>query len=104
MVNSEDKLWAFIAYLLGILGFVLVLLAKRKNKYAMYHAKQSLVLFIAGAILNVAGIVPIIGWFVIRPIGGIFILVLWIIGLINAVTGVKKPLPLIGKYGKKIKL
>ena len=103
-MKSDSKLWAFLAYLLGIIGFILVLLVKRTDKFAMYHAKQSLVLFIAGVIINVAGMVPIIGWFVILPLGAIFLIVLWIIGMINAITGKEKALPLIGQFGEKIKL
>jgi len=104
MTRDESKVWAFLAYLLGIIGFVLVLLVKKHDKFAMYHAKQSLVLFILGVVINIAGMVPFVGWFVILPIGGIFVLVLWIIGMVNAAMGHKKPLPIIGKYGEKIKL
>ena len=103
--NSEGVLWAFLAYLLSIIGFLLVLLLKKDNKFAMYHAKQSLVLFIASVIINVVGgVIPLLGWFIILPLGGVFLLVLWIIGIINALTGKEKPLPLIGQFAKKLNI
>jgi len=101
--DSEGRLWAFLAYLLSIIGFVLVLLLKKDNKFAMYHAKQSLVLFIFAVIIAVVGsIVPVLGWFIILPVGNVLVLVLAIIGIINALTGKQKPLWLIGKYADKL--
>lgn len=103
--NDESKLFAFLAYLLGIIGFVLVLLARKKDAYATYHAKQSLVLAICWVIVYVVGMaLPFIGWFVIWPLGNLVLIILWVIGMINAFSGKQKPLPLIGQFGEKIKL
>jgi uncharacterized membrane protein len=55
-----------------------------------------------GIIVEIAGtIIPIIGWYLIAPIGGVAIFILWIIGVVTAATNNKKPLPLIGKYAEK---
>lgn len=102
-VSGESKLFAFLAYLLGIVGFVLVLLVKRKDKYAMYHAKQSLMLFVAAVIISIVGIVPILGWFA-YVIGMIWLVIVWVLALLRALSGVEKPVPLIGKYGEELKL
>lgn len=104
MAKSADdgKMWAFLAYLLSIIGFVLVLLLKKDNRFAMYHAKQSLVLFILAVVVSIVGsIVPVIGWFLILPLGNLLVLVLWIVGIINSLSGKEKPLPLIGKFADK---
>ena len=50
--EDDGKLFAFLAVLLSILGFIIALLAKKDNKYVMFYAKQSLVLFIAFIIDN----------------------------------------------------
>jgi uncharacterized membrane protein len=102
--DDEGKLFGFLAYLLGIIGFLIVLLAKKENKFAMYHAKQCLVLFIASIIAYIITMIPVIGWFVLGPILSIIILILWIIGMVNALTGKEKALPIIGKYAEKINL
>ena len=99
--QDDSKLWAFLAYLLGIVGFVLVLLLKKDNKFAMYHAKQSLVLFICWVVVMILTPIPIIGW-IGGPILGVCLFILWIIGIINALTDKMKPLPLIGKFADKI--
>jgi uncharacterized membrane protein len=102
--NSDSKLWAFLAYLLSIIGFVLVYVLKKNDKFAMYHARQSLVLFIAAVIIGIVGsIIPVLGWFIILPVGEVIVCVLAIMGIINALTGQQKPLWLIGKYADKLK-
>lgn len=104
---EEGKIFAFLGVFLTVIGFIIVLLAKKDNKYAMYYAKQGLVLFIAWVIVWVVAIVlafiPILGWFVIILLY-ICILVLWVIGWINALSGKEKPIPIIGKYAEKIKI
>jgi uncharacterized membrane protein len=53
---------------------------------------------VAAAIVSVLGsVIPILGWFIIAPVGGIAVLVLAIMGIINAVNNQQKELPLIGK-------
>ncbi len=77
----------------------------RKNKFAAFHVKQALVLLIASVIVSVAGtIIPIIGWFLILPIGSLVIFIFWLLGLIAALTGKKKELPWIGQYGEKLNI
>ena len=49
--------------------------------------------------MQVVGIlIPIIGWFLILPIGTIAIIVLAIMGLIHASKGETKKLPIIGGF------
>jgi len=101
---EEGKIFAFLAIFLTIIGFLIVVLTKKENKYAMYYAKQGLVLFIAYVIVWVAGLIPFIGWFVIWPIGLLLLFILWIIGIVNAFSGEEKPIPLIGRFADKINI
>lgn len=103
---KDETIWAVIAYLLSIIGVLIVYLTdKKKNPFVMYHTKQSLALFILSAVISAVGsIIPIIGWFAIFPIGQLFVIILWIFGMMNALKGVKKPLPLIGEYAEQLKL
>lgn len=101
---EDGKIFAFLGVFLTLIGFVIVLLAKKDNKYAMYYAKQGLILFIAYVIVAILGMIPIIGWFVILPIGYLIMLILWIIGIVYAFSGEMKPIPLIGKFADKINL
>ena len=95
--NTENlKILAAIGYL-GIL-FLVPYLTNPKSEFAVFHANQGLLLFIAAAIVNIAGMIPIIGWFIILPVGNILVLVLFIIGIVSALQGQMKRLPVIGGY------
>lgn len=101
--QNDDKIWAFLGVLLTIVGFVLVLLLKKDSKYAMYYAKQGLVLFIAAVIASVAGWVPIIGKLA-SGLLWLIVVILWIIGLVYSLSGTEKNVPLIGEFAEKIKV
>jgi uncharacterized membrane protein len=98
---EEGKALAALAYFWIL--FLIPLLAKRDSDFAVFHGKQGLVLFIYSIIISAIGYIPVIGW-VISWVGGIFGFVLFIIGLINALSGKREPLPVIGKYGENIKI
>lgn len=92
---EKNKAMAILAYII----FLLPLLAAKDSKFAMYHANQGLVLFLLALAVNViGGVMPFIGWFVILPFGNLFVIVLVILGIINAAKGEAKPLPLIGGF------
>lgn len=94
---DELKGISAVAYL-GVLFFI-PMVTHPKSEFAMFHANQGLLLLLAGVIVSlVGGIIPIVGWFLIAPLGSIFILVLFIMGLVNALQGKMKRLPLIGKF------
>ena len=102
--GDDSKVFAFLAVFLTIIGFLIAFLAKKNDKYVMFYAKQSLVLFIAMAIVWAASFVllfvPIIGWIALC-VAYVILIVLWVIGWIYALSGKMKPLPLIGKYASK---
>jgi len=90
---DENKLWALIGYL-GILCLI-PLLAKKDSKFAQFHAKQGLILAIGGFFAWV----PFFGWIL-----GIFIFVLWVMGIMNVLSGKMKPLPVVGELAEKINI
>jgi len=55
-------------------------------------------------IIGALSALPFIGWFIVGPIGGIITIILFIMGIINALGGKQQPLPVIGKFGEKIKI
>jgi len=90
---EKNKGMAILAYII----FLIPLLAAKDSKFAMYHANQGLVLFLAAVVINVVGgIIPFIGWFIILPLGNLLVIVLAVLGIINAAKGETKALPLIG--------
>ena len=106
--EDEKKLFAFLAVFLSIIGFVIALLTKKDDKYVMYYAKQSLVLFIAYIILMVASSVLTIITagilFFLAPIIYLLFLVLWIIQIVYSLSGEMKETPIVGQFADKINL
>lgn len=106
--QDDSKTYAIIAVLLSIIGFLIVLLSKKEDKYAMFYARESLVLFIAGVIASIIsailtwisfGFFYYIGWIL-----WVLVIVLWIIQIINAASGQEKSTPIIGEFAKKFNL
>ncbi len=103
---NEGKAFAIISYVLNFfrLPFWLVPLIMRNNEYALYHAKQCMILWLLGMVSGVICIplafIPCVGWvaIVVMLVG---ILVINVLGLINAMNGQAKPLPIIGVYAEK---
>lgn len=92
---EKNKAMGILAYIL----FFIPLIAAKESRFAMYHANQGLILFLAALIVNVVGgIIPIIGWLIIIPIGNLAVLIGAILGIIKAAGGKVAPLPLIGKF------
>lgn len=113
---EKNKVYALLSYL-GFL-FIIPLLAAKDSPYAKFHANQGFVLFITGIALNIANTIvsivlgiltsiPAMGWIFGMLIAfvnlavyiiGVLLFILMIIGIINAVKGEAKELPVIGKF------
>lgn len=90
---EKNKVFGVLAYI-GLL-FLVPLLAAPDSKFAKFHANQGLTLFIVAIAVNVIWIVPILGW-IVGFFGWIAVLVLAIMGIINAANGKMEKLPIIG--------
>jgi uncharacterized membrane protein len=115
-VTTSSKLSAFLAYLLLIIGWVVVFLFRRNDKFAMYHAKQSVVLVIAAIVILLAWAiagwiiswVPFIGFVLAVAFFALVIaielcfLIAWIVGMAYAWRGKVKPLPFVGSYVSRL--
>ncbi len=89
---EDNKMFAVAAYLLGMVGIVIALLAN--TPYTRFHAKNSLKLEIAGILSMVLLIIPFLG-IVAFVICVVIIAVLKIIAIVWAFIGKSKDLPII---------
>lgn len=97
---ESGKVMAILCYIpIAFVGLIvsLVCIAQRNNAFSLYHAKQALTVMIASLILSVLWCVPFL-----NMILGIGILVLLILGLVNAVQGKYAPVPLVGQFADKM--
>lgn len=100
--QKQNTAMAAVAY---ILFFIPLLTGDaKKDEFVKYHVKQGLVLFILGIAINIVDrIIPIYSWFFITYILSLGALVLLIIGIKNALSGKKEPLPLVGQFSELFK-
>ncbi len=91
---------AVIAY---IVFFVPLLTDAKDNPYVKFHVKQGLMVLLTSIAVSVVGsVIPFLGWFLIIPFGSLFVLVIWVMGILNAINGEQKELPVVGKYAEQL--
>ena len=95
---EQNKVMAIVGYIIPLLFFV-PMLAEKKSPFGMFHANQQLALLITAILVQIVGtVIPILGWFIILPLGMIAVVVFAIMGIINSAKGEMKELPLIGGF------
>lgn len=100
ITKQENITMAFLAY---ILFFIPLLTEAKDDDFVKYHVKQGLGLFICEFVVAFVSKIPLLGW-ALSPFLALGILVLFVIGIMNALSGKKEPLPLIGKFSEKFNL
>jgi len=107
--SDNGKTIAIISYI-TLIGWIIALIMHNGNKTRLgaFHLRQMLgfmitgiivqiVFVIIGIILGVIGIIALIKIFgIISLIVWLGFLVLWILGLVSAIKGEEKPMPVIG--------
>ena len=88
---ADNRMLAMLGYL--TVG-VLPMLGARNSAYAMHHTNQALWIFIGSLLCGIVCIVPILGWLV-GAIGGLFLLVCEIIGIVRSLKGSGAYLPFV---------
>jgi len=109
---KEDSTVALLAYITPIffgIGIVIAIIMHNGKKTALgaYHLRQSLGLLLTGLaswipciIISMIPVVNLI-MFLLGPAIGLTLFVFWIMGLIAAINGQMKPLPVVGEYYQK---
>lgn len=95
---SNNKVTAMAAYMLGMLGIIIALLAAPESKYAGFHSRQALKLEIVTTLLAIVSV--ILCWtFIIPILGGLAMAAVFVIRIIcffQVCGGKAKDAPLIG--------
>jgi uncharacterized membrane protein len=106
---DNSKTVALLSYI-TIVGWVIAFVMNSSQKTALgaYHLRQTLFLYIIAICMYIAEVIllfiPFIGWLIaiLLWLAFIGIFVLWIIGLIAAVNGEQKPIPLVGEKAQQL--
>lgn len=105
----DGKTMAIISYI-TIIGWVIsyIQYGNNKSQLAAFHIRQSLFLMLCAFVVCIAQMlfvfIPYLGWIISISLNLFLVgfLVLWIIGLINAINGEQKPLPIIGNKAQDL--
>ncbi|MEM0001032.1 MAG: hypothetical protein QXH02_06305 [Desulfurococcaceae archaeon] len=86
-VGDEEKLWGFIAWLIPLIGGVLVLVLKPGYRYAKHWAYLSISFFILIVAVQVAcmvfALIPFVGW-AFSVLINLGMLVVWVLGIVKS--------------------
>ena len=102
---DNGKTIAIVSYI-TLIGWIIALVMHGSNKTSLgaYHLRQSLGIAILAFVTMFIRIplhfIPGVGW-LLSMLLGIGLLVFWIMGLITAVNGEEKPLPVLGELFQK---
>ena len=99
---NANRIFGVLSYF-GFLVLIPILAAPRSG-FVRFHANQGLILLIVGTVLQIlSGVlktVPVIGFIgsIIGALTTLIIFIWMILGIVHAVNGQSRELPIIGKY------
>lgn len=90
-ISDKEKSNGIIAYI-TIIGLVIAFIQNQelKSEYVNFHVRQMIGLAL---IMIAVSWIPFVGWF-IALVGIVF----WIMGLMGAISGERKPIPIVGEH------
>lgn len=105
---TEDRTVAILTYI-TIIGFIIAIVmhSSKKTPLGAFHLRQGLGLLVTGLVIwlpcVILSMIPFVNLLMVLvwPLVGISLFVLWIMGLIAAVNGQQKLLPVVGEYYQK---
>lgn len=78
---SDNKVYAMLCYLTGVVGVIIALLAGQDSAYAKFHIRQIIKFTVVEALVGI--LMAILCWTILVPIAGaLFLLVLAVIKII----------------------
>lgn len=78
----DNKIFAQVPYILGVVGVIIALLAAKDSKYVIYHVKQSLELIVCNVILTII-LFPMIILSCMKDVGITFLIISVMIGMLE---------------------
>lgn len=96
--DTEDKTVAIVSYI-TILGFIAAIIMHQghKTRLGAFHLRQMLGMVLTAVAGAVLGAVPVLGW-IAWPLVVIGLFVLWAMGLLAALRGDLRPVPVLGVH------
>jgi uncharacterized membrane protein len=111
-VSRSSRYLAFFAYLLILPGALFVLLARRDDAFAVYHARQSLVIAVVAIVTPLlwaivawaCAWIPLVGAVIGLALFALLLAIYsglavsWIVGMVFALQGTARSIPFVGGW------
>ncbi|UXM85374.1 DUF4870 domain-containing protein [Methanococcus aeolicus] len=88
----NENIVSLLCYLIWPISGLVIFLVEKENKFVRFHAMQSIIVWIAGAIITT----------IISGVGDILMLILWIFLMYKSYKGEYYKLPYIGDLSEKL--
>jgi len=106
MTNPQEEQEIRVGKFFAIISYVsflciITLILKKNNKFALYHARQGLVLFVMEVAAFIISIIPLLGW-LIGVFGYALFLIVSLWAIMQAALGIYCRLPVITEISEKV--
>ncbi len=109
-VRDKANIYAFLAWVLGIIGFILVYCVRFDDDFAMFHAKQSLILvfiniivLVLNRIFSIAPGIDILMRVLMTLVYALSILIS-LAGAFFSLKGIRYEFPILYRYSQKLSI
>lgn len=89
-ISEKEKSNGIIAYI-TIIGFIIAFIQnqEQKSEYVNFHIRQMIGIIVCSFVW----VIPFLGWIL-----GLGVMVMWIMGVMGAMSGERKPVPIVGEH------
>lgn len=101
-LGFDENITAMLAYVLGWISGLAVVLLEKDNNFVRFHAMQSIVVFGALTILSImTSVIPFFFWLLVSVVN-IIAVVLWIVLMIKSYQHEQFELPVAAEMAKNL--
>lgn len=112
-IQSDEKLWALIAWAATIVGAIVALIVKPQYKYTSYWAYLSISFFIVAVVVGIStgfislilSIIPFVGGIlsgIISAVCNLLLFIVWILGVVKSYRGEYWKIPIIYEVAERL--
>lgn len=101
-LGLQQNITAMLAYLIGWISGLIILLIEKDNKFVRFHAMQSIMVFGGLTIISILIGSMMFFFIFLVPILNIIGIVLWILLMVKAYQGELFMLPFVGHHAEKL--
>lgn len=95
---SDNKAFAMLLYLAGVLGLLVALIASRDSAYLKFHLRQGIKILVVTLLSVVLCVIPFLGW-IVAGVWSVMSLVITLICFFRVCAGKSIEAPIVRSFG-----